>query len=154
MLQEVCESIHNYFIKSSQRGTYEITGGMIPLSFVKEGQRILIAGSDLNDGIYTYHSDGLKDDDDAEAAGLKDETFAGTICALAVPPTLIALSREIKEWVETYGETVNSPYTSESVLGEYSYQKATTSKAEGSTPVLGWQDMFAQQLNRWRKVSF
>lgn len=153
MLQIVCEYIHNYFIKASQRGAYEIADGMISLPFVKEGQRILIVGSDLNDGMYTYHADGIKDDDDAGVAGLHDETFAGTICALAVPPAVIALSGEIKTWVEKYGDVVNSPYTSENVIGVYSYTKGSRNGNGEANPV-GWQDVFGSELDRWRKVAF
>lgn len=153
MLQKVCEYIHNYFIKASQRGSYEITEGMISLPFVKEGQRFLIVGSDLNDGIYTYHAAGIKDDDDAEEVGLHDETFAGTICALAVPPAVIALSGEIKTWVAKYGDVVNSPYNSENVIGVYSYTKGSRNGSGEATPT-SWQDVFGNELNRWRKVAF
>ena len=83
MLQQVCEFIHNYFIKDSQSGIYEIADGVISLPFVLEGQRILIEGSALNDGMYTYHANGLTNDDDTEAAGLADESWTGTVCALA-----------------------------------------------------------------------
>ena len=153
MLNAVCEYIHNYFIKDSQRGRFEIANGMISLPFVKDGQRILIAGSDLNDGMYTYHAGEIKDDDDAVAAGLHDETFAGTICALAVPPAVIALSGEIKAWVVKYGDAVNSPYTSENVIGVYSYTKGSRDGNGNSTPT-SWQDVFGKDLNRWRKVAF
>ena len=94
MLQEVLEHIHNMFIKTPNPGNYTIADGFLSLPFVKDGQRIWIVGSDLNDGVYTYHDDGIKNDDNNEVAGLQDETFAGTICALAVPPTVIALSAE------------------------------------------------------------
>jgi len=153
MLQEVCEHIHNYFIKDALRDTHKIVGGTISLPF-KEGQRFLILGSDLNDGIYTYHASGITDDDDVEAAGLQDETWAGTICALAVPPAVIALSGEIKQWVEKYGEAVNSPYLSESVIGVYSYEKNVGSKVQGGNPNVNWKTIFADSLNRWRKVAF
>ena len=152
MLQEVCESIHNYFITDSLRGTHEISGGTISLPF-KDGQRFLIAGSDLNDGIYTYHADGIKDDDDTAEVGLRDETFAGTICALAVPPAVIALSGEIKEWVAKYGDVINSPYQSEDVIGVYSYTKGNRS-GDGNGGSDSWQKVFASRLNRWRKVAF
>ena len=124
MLQEICEHIHNYFIKDRHEGIHEIADGMISLPLL-DGQRFLIIGSVLNDGIYTYHDIGIKNDDDTEEAGLQDETFTGTICGLAVPPSVITLSGEIKAWVEEYGEAVNSPYQSESVLGVYSYTKAS-----------------------------
>ena len=151
MLQEVCEHIHNYFIKESHDGSYEIADGMISPSFVKEGQRFLIVGSVFNDGIYTYHAAGITNDDDANAAGLQDETWAGTICALAVPPAVIALSEEIKAWVDEYGATINSPYSSESVLGVYSYTK---DKSGNNGDSASWQGVFRDRLNRWRKVSF
>lgn len=152
MLQQVCEFIHNYFIRESHDGEFEIASGTISLPFLKDGQRFLIAGSDLNDGVYTYHTNGIKNDDDTAAVGLKDETWAGTISALAVPPTLIALSTEIKTWVAKNGEAVNSPYQSENVIGVYSYTKATGGSGAGGS--VTWQDVYAGQLNRWRKVSF
>lgn len=151
MLQQICEYIHNFFIKEAHVGTYEIANGMIPLPFMKDGQRFWITSSDLNDGVYTYHVDGIRNDDDTKAAGLQDETFAGTICALAVPPTVIALSSEIQAWVEQYGESVSSPYTSESVLGVYSYTKSSGGTGAGGS--VNWKDVFKDQLNRWRKIA-
>ena len=154
MLQQICEHIHNYFIKDVHDGLYEIADGVIPLSFL-EGQRFLIVGSALNDGMYTYHEDGIKNDDDTEAVGLHDETFTGTICALAVPPAVIALSGEINSWVEKYGEVVNSPYSSENVIGVYSYQKAQVGgQTNGNSAPVSWETVFKDQLNRWRKVAF
>ena len=151
MLQQLMENIHNYFIKDSFAGEYTIAGGAISLPFLLDGQRFLITGSALNDGVYTYHSNGIKNDDDAAAAGLHDETWAGTICALAVPPAVAALSAEMKAWVDANG-SVNSPYSSENVIGVYSYTKATGgSGAGGSITVF---DAFKDRLNRWRKVAF
>ena len=152
MLQQICENIHNYFIKASHENSYEIADGMISLPFVLEGQRFLIEGSALNDGMYTYHSAGIKNDDDTEAVGLKDELWVGTVYALTVPPAVIALSAEINAWVDNYGEAVNSPYSSENVIGVYSYTKASGGTGAGGS--VGWQDAFKNQLNRWRKVAF
>ena len=153
MLQQICEYIHNYFIKDRFNGNFEIADGMISLPLL-DGQRFLIIGSVMSDGIYTYHDNGIKDDDDTAVVGLQDETFAGTICALAVPPAVIALSGEISAWVAQYGDKQNSPFSSESVIGVYSYEKMTASKVAGGNPNLGWQDVFAKRLDRWRKVSF
>jgi hypothetical protein len=154
MLEQICDHIHNHFIKEARCGEYEIAGGMISLPFLKEGQRFWITNSDLNDGMYTYHSDGITNDDDTEAVGLQDETWAGTICALAVPPAVIALSAEVKAWVDKYGDAVNSPYMSENVIGVYSYTRRAGSSGSGTTPssAAGWQDVFRDRLNRWRKV--
>ena len=152
MLQQICENIHNYFIRESHNGSFVIADGVISLPFLLDGQRFLIAGSILNDGLYTYHTDCIRDDDDAVEVGLQDETFAGTICALAVPPAVSALSAEIKSWVEKNGEVVSSPYTSESVIGVYSYTKESGGSGAGGS--ITWADVFSDQLKRWRKVSF
>lgn len=153
MLQEVLEHIHNYFLKQPNPGKYTISGGVIsPLPAFKEGQRMWIVGSDLNDGVYTYHSEGITDDDDIEAAGLQDETFAGTICALAVPPAVIALSGEISKWVDTYqADVVESPFESESFNG-YSYTlKATGTASGGNGGPISWRTIYGKQLDRWRR---
>ena len=155
MLQEVLVHIHNYFIKSPNPGTYTIADGAISLPFLKEGQRFWLVGSDLNDGVYTYHSFGIMNDDDTQEVGLRDETFAGTICALAVPPQLIALSEEISQWVEKYGEVSQSPYQSEDVIGVYSYTKKQGYAGDGNSNDIGtWQGVFKSRLNRWRRVGF
>ena len=151
MLQQIMDHVHNYFIKVAKVSNYEIADGMISLDFVEEGQRFWITNSVFNDGVYTYHEAGIKNDDDTKAAGLTDERFAGTICALAVPPAVIALSSEINSWVETNGEAVNSPYQSENVIGVYSYTKATGGSGAGGC--VSWEDVFKDRLNRWRKIA-
>ena len=152
MLNQVCENICNYFIKEQYAGRFEISEGMISLPLL-DGQRFLIRGSSVNDGMYTYHDTGIKGDDDQTlAVGLQDETFAGTICALAVPPAVIALSAEIKAWVDANAESQKSPYSGESVLGVYSYTKATGGHGAGGS--VGWMDIYADRLKRWRKVNF
>lgn len=151
MLQQVLENIHNYFISNRDEGSFVIADHSISLSLL-DGQRFLISGSVLNDGVYTYHSAGIKNDDDTTAVGLQDETFTGAICALAVPPAVIALSGEVKAWVDANGGIVSSPYQSESVIGAYSYSKAVGGSGAGGA--VTWQDVYRDQLNRWRKVCF
>jgi hypothetical protein len=151
MLNQICENICNYFIRDRFEGRFEIVDGMISLPLL-DGQRFLIRGSALNDGMYTFHDTGIKDDDDSEAVGLQDESWAGTICALAVPPAVVALSSEIQAWVDANQESQNSPYSSESVLGVYSYTKASGGHGAGGS--VGWMDVFADKLKRWRKVAF
>ena len=150
MLNQVCENLCNYFIQKRYEGRWEIADGRISLPLL-DGQRFLIQGSALNDGMYTFHGNGIKDDDDSKAVGLHDESWAGTICALAVPPAVTALSAEIKAWVDANQESQKSPYSSESVLGVYSYTKA--SGGHGAGGAVGWMDVFADKLKRWRKVS-
>ena len=157
MLQQVCEYIHNYFISKDGRiprcwaNDYTIADGMIsPAVQLKEGQRFLIVGSDLNDGVYTYHESGITNDDDAEAVGLQAEDFTGSIAAMAVPPAVIGLIGEINDWVAKYGAIVNSPYSTESVQGVYNYSKTTKSEEAGGGGY-SWQDVFKSRLNQWRK---
>lgn len=153
MLQAVCEYIHNYFIHETASGTYTIASGALsPAPALKEGQRFLITGSDLNDGIYTWHASGIKNDDDNAGAGLSDEIFTGAVYGLSVPPQVIALAAEIDSWVGKYGDVINSPYTSES-FGGYSYTRASGSGSRGNAAA-GWQEVFRGRLNRWRKVAF
>ena len=150
MLQQVMDYLHNYFVPiSAELVTYTISGGVIsPLPDVADGDRIRICGSRRNDGIFTYHAAGIKDDDDKKAAGLRDETFAGTIRVCSVPPALLALSEEISQWVATYGAQLSSPLESESFNG-YSYKLKSGSKSGGGP--LTWRDQFGSQLEIWRK---
>lgn len=151
MLQQVLEYIHNYFIEAPNPGTYTIADGMVsPLPPLKNGQRFWICGSSLNDGVYTYRDGEILNDDGSDAVGLQDETFAGTMCALAVPPAVITLSGEIASWVESNRAAMDSPYTSESFNG-YSYSKRTGGKT-GGNGALTWRDApQARDLERWRK---
>ena len=150
MLQQVLDYIHNYFVpKGASLVTYTVSSGVIsPLPDVADGDRILIRGSRRNDGVYTYHASGIKDDDDKKAAGLRDETFAGTIRVCSVPPALLTLSEEISQWVATYGAQLSSPMESESFNG-YSYKLKSGGKSGGGP--LTWRDQFGEQLETWRK---
>lgn len=151
MLREVLDFVHNWFIKEPHVGQFTVENGALsPLDFLLEGQRFRIVGSALNDGLYTYHSAAIKDGDDKQAAVLRDETFGGTVCALAIPVDVIALSDEIGNWVAQNADTLNSPYTSES-FGGYSYSKASGG-GTGTNAVYSWQTHFAGRLNQWRKL--
>lgn len=155
MLQAVCEYLNNYFVSEGETvdGTFTIADGAIsPALTLKEGQRFLISGSDLNDGVYTWHEDDIRNDDDTAGAGLADELFSGAIVGLAVPPQLITLSAEITSWVGKYGDAINSPYQSESFNG-YSYTRASRTGSGSGSAASGWQDVFASRLKRWKKVA-
>ena len=139
MLTEICAELRNWFVVPDgvHIGTYTISGGSIaPLDFLQEGQYFRIVGSVFNDGVYQY-----------PATSLTDEVFEGAVWAMAVPPTLIALSAEIDEYNKSdAGKT--SPYASES-FGGYSYQKFTDGNGgDGSR----WQKAFASRLAKWRKL--
>ena len=152
MLQQICEEIHNFFIRDRREGTYTVAGGMIqPFDFAKDGQRFWVCGSDLNDGVYTYHAGEIHNDDDTEIVSLNPETFYGTIFTMAVPRGVLELAQEITGWQEKYADVMNSPYQSESFNG-YSYTKASGSGNGGSDPGT-WQGKYAKRLNAWRKVA-
>ena len=149
MLQEIMEYIHNYFVpERAEKKTYTISDGMISPSFdAEDGDRFLICMSRRNDGVYTWHPDGIKNDDDTEAAGLCDETFAGTIRVCSVPPAVLALSREKSEWEDAHSAQLSSPLQSESFNG-YSY----TLKTGKNGGALTWFDTpSGKALERWRR---
>lgn len=152
MLQQVLESINNLFVpKSAQLKTYTIQNGHITPAFgAEDGDRFLICMSKRNDGLYTWHDNGITDDDDEQAAGLRDETFAGTIRISSVPPALLTLSEEISQWVESNKDQLSSPLASESFNG-YSYTLKSGAKNGGNGP-LSWRDIFADQLDAYRRL--
>lgn len=149
MLQEVCAHINNYFVPLyAVQKTYTISDGMISPDFgAEEGDRFLVCGSRRNDGVYTWHESGITDDDDVLVAGLQDETFAGTIRVMSVPPAVIALSGEKSMWEDSHSEQLDSPIQSESFNG-YSYS-LKTGKNGGA---LSWYDTpSGKALERWRR---
>ena len=108
-------------------------------------QNVFVLG--MNDGVYTYHADGIKNDDDTEVAGLCDETFAGTIRVCSVPPAVLALSREKSQWEATHSGELSGALASESFNG-YSY----TLKTGKNGGALTWFDTPAgKTLERWRR---
>lgn len=152
MLQEIMGYIHNYFVPiSAKEGRYTISDGAISPDFgAEEGDRFLICGSRRNDGVYTWHADDIRNDDDTEVVGLRDETFAGTIRVCSVPPALLALSQEINDWVEKNSAQLSSPMQSESFNG-YSYTLKSGNGGSGGSGPLTWRDQFGKSLERWRR---
>ena len=154
MLEQVMQHTRNYFIREYHMGQFSIHDGMLfPHDFLLDGQRFYITGSNFSDGVYTFYSGGIKNDDDSVEISLPDETFTGIVYALAVPPTFIALVGEIEEWVGKFGEAASNPYQGETFNG-YSYTKAinySSSDNGGGSPT--WQSTFRNRLNKWRKVS-
>ena len=138
IITEICAELRNWFVVPNgvHIQTYTISGGSIaPLDFLKEGQYFRIIGSVFNDGVHQY-----------PAADLTDEVFHGAVWAMAVPPSLIALSAEIEEYNKSDAGKA-SPYISEN-FGGYGYTKATGSNGK----VLTWKSVFADALNRYRKL--
>lgn len=145
-LTELCSELRNWFDKAKIFGEFEISNGSLigAEDWLKDGQYYRIVGSLFNDGVHVYPSEDLV-----------DESFDGAVWAMAVPPAVIALSEEIDEWVQKYGESegVKSPYFSES-FGGYSYQKSSGFSSNGSSPqnTASWQYIFKNRLDKWRKI--
>ncbi len=138
MLNEVCAEIRNYFVKDVHNGKFEIVGGKItPLDFIQENQYFRIVGSVFNDGVYKNTAD----------LELTDEIFSGAVWSMVVPPYIIDLAAEIKEFNESDAGKP-SVYQTES-FGGYSYSKATDSNGVPLT----WQKAFASRLNKYRRIS-
>lgn len=140
MLEKILAYCNNWFIVPDgiHTGEFTIKDGGITLPFLADGQYFRIVGSVLNDGLYQYP---------ASAAELTDETFDGTIWALAIPKAVLGLSEDVTAWQDQYGGAAGSPYQSES-FGGYSYTKATTSTGAA----VSWENQFANELQRWRKL--
>ena len=139
MLEQVLMNIRNWFTVAGgiHSGTFTIEGGGITLPFLADGQYFRICGSVFNDGLHQYN-----------VLDLVDETFNGTIWALAIPKAVIELADEIQKWQEKNGESSTSPYQSES-FGGYSYSKATDAETGGAVT---WQSAFRSRLNAYRKL--
>ena len=139
MLEQVLMHLKNWFLVPGgiHEGTYTIEDGGITLPFLENGQYFRICGSVFNDGLHQY-----------PASDLKEETFDGTVWALAVPQAVIDLSTEIESWQTKNGDASVSPYQSES-FGGYQYSKATDSASGGAVT---WQTAFRSRLNNYRKL--
>lgn len=133
-MTELLQHLRNWFLApdGAHDGTYTVEGGSIDLPFLLPGQYFRVIGSVFNDGV---HQSGDT---------LTDETFTGSVWALAIPKAVIDLAEEIATWQTKNGDAAAGLYTSES-FGGYSYTK----KGDGDT---SWQTAFRGRLNSWRKV--
>lgn len=138
MLEQVLRHLNNWFLLEIHEGTFTVENGGVTLPFLQTDQYFRICGSVFNDGLHQY-----------PAADLTEETFTGTVWALAVPKAVVTLSKDIAAWEEKNGEAVASPYQSES-FGGYSYTKRSAGNDSGA--LNGWQDAFKSRLNDWRKL--
>lgn len=148
MLTEICQEIRNWFDRGLSKwyGAVMIRDGQImsPVVDLKDGQYYRIVGSVFNDGVHAFPYDET----------LVDEDFTGSLWAMAVPPSVIALGDEIEKWQGKYGGAdgiLASPYQSES-FGGYSYSKTGAASGSGGGTTATWKSTFANDLNRWRKI--
>ena len=133
MLEQVLRHLNNWFLVEIHEGTFTVENGSIALPFLQTNQYFRIVGSVFNDGLHQY-----------PAVDLTDETFTGSVWALAVPKAVVELAVEIDAWQTKNGDP--GPFTSQS-FGGYSYSKATNA----SGMAVGWQDVFKSRLNDWRR---
>lgn len=142
MLSEICSEIKNYFTYNTTKyvGEFHIVNGELQEDCeLQNEQYYRIVGSVFNDGVHQH-----------PATDLHDETWNGGVWQMAVPQEVIDLSEEIDTWKTNYGgadSVALSPFTSES-FGGYSYTKGATSSGSGIT----WKSVFADRLNKWRKI--
>ena len=139
-IKEICDYIHNYFVKEEVTGEFTISDGSLVASFLATNQYYRIQGSTFNDGVYQYPT-----------ADLTDETFEGTISAMAIPKDVLDVYTEAKAWEEENKKVLQSPLNSES-FGGYSYSKGSSSKKDGSQGQITWRDVFGDRLKAYRKI--
>lgn len=146
MLEQILMELQNWFrvrdnVNGIHPGTYIIENGGIALPFLRDRQYFRIMGSVFNDGLHRYGPD---------MEALTDETFGGTIWALAIPKTVVDAAAEAETWLKKYGERAMGPYSSESLAGQYSYTKDTAAAA--SVSKTGIPAHILAKVNCYRKL--
>lgn len=147
MLTELCDYLKNWFVVSMYYGDFKIADGAITYADGRElplqiGQHFRITDSIFNNAVYEFGK--------AEQ-GMTDETFTGSVWAMAVPPEVLKVGNEIAAWKAKYegvDSAMMSPFNSESLYG-YNYSKSSGADGGG-----GWQSnpVFKNKLARYRKV--
>lgn len=135
-LEAVMTYCNKFFERESRKGNFTVSGGSLSgADFLQPGQYFRISGSVFNDGVHQYGD-----------SGLTDETFSGTVSALAPPRAFLTLCANIDAWQAKHGAAARSPYTSEG-FGPYHYTKGSGRASDN-----GWQAQFALELSRWRRL--
>lgn len=145
MLEQILMEIRNWFrvrddVNGIHPGTYTIENGGIALPFLRDGQYFRIMGSVFNDGLHRYGPD---------MEAMTDETFDGTIWALAIPKTVVDAAAEAEEWMTKNANIVGGIYSSES-FGGYAYAKDTA--AADSVSKTGIPAHILAKVNGYRKL--
>lgn len=145
MLEQILMELNNWFrvrdnVNGIYPGTYTIENGGITLPFLVPGQYFRIMGSVFNDGLHRYGPD---------MEALTDETFDGTIWALAIPKTVVDAAEEAEAWMAKNSAILGGVYSSES-FGGYSYTKDTT--AADSVSKTGIPAHILAKVNGYRKL--
>lgn len=145
MLEQILMELNNWFrvrdcVDGIHPGAYTIENGGIALPFLQDGQYFRIMGSVFNDGLHRYGPD---------MEALEDETFDGTVWALAVPKIVIDAAEEAETWLAQNGAVVSGIYSSES-FGGYAYTKDTATA--DSVAQTGIPAHILAKVNCYRKV--
>lgn len=145
MLEQILTELHNWFrvrdgADGIHHGTYTIEDGRIALPFLRNGQYFRIMGSVFNDGLHRYGPD---------MEALEDESFRGTVWALAIPKTVVDAAAEAEMWIEKNGAVANGIYSSES-FGGYAYTKDTA--AADNVSKTGIPAHILAKVNGYRKL--
>lgn len=155
MLEQLLTYLHNWFrvrdaVDGKHPGTYTVESGGIVLPFLLPGQYFRIIGSVFSDGLYIY-GDTIMDEGRNEIE-LMDETFTGSIWALAIPRAVIQAAKEKDEIeakiAEVTGSFAESAFTSES-FGGYSYSKDQSGQLAALT---AQRDEIVKRMNQYRKI--
>lgn len=148
MLESVLRHLKNWFLVPDgiHHGTFVVKEGCIALPFLHEGQYYRIVGSVFNDGLHKYGAEAFVD---VPFSGnpLKEETFVGTVWALAIPKAVEDIATDVEEWNTKNAAKINSPFQSES-FENYSYTKASAQNGGAVT----WESAFRSRLNPYRKM--
>lgn len=160
MLTEICQYLHNWFNRKPDgsdypkyKGEFTITNGVIDCDGLTDGQYFRILGSLLNDGVHKYGTD-TSGEQPKLYETLSDETFTGEVWSMGIPPIVVDLAKDIKDWQTQFGAIDSpsmSPYNSESFAG-YTYNKSGGGTSDGTTAAGTWQGAFAKRLSPWRKI--
>lgn len=149
MLESILRHLKNWFLVPDgiHTGTFVVEGGRITLPFLSEGQYYRIVGSVFNDGLHKYGEESFENSR-FRGSPLKNETFNGSVWALAVPKSVEDIAVEVSAWNDKHGKQALSPFQSES-FENYSYSKASDVKNGGAVT---WESAFRSRLNPYRKV--
>ena len=155
MLNEVIESLNNYFIKyelgvAQYSFTKDVTftstgtlGGDFTSTFIA-GEYILIEDTRLNDGIYKISSNSdteITIDTTLDITISTEAEISATLTKLYIPKQLIALIAEIK----TYNSNTTDGISSES------QGSRSVSYGNGQT---GWKNAFKSRLEKYKKLGW
>lgn len=159
MLSEIMRDINNHFAIDSitdeffdyESGIFKLVDGKIAVrNKYVVGQYIAVTGSILNNGVYQVEefADSIITIKQSETNdGIWGEEFDGTIYSLIVPYDFLKMVSEIQRFAHSQmGEASNVTSAS---FGIQSFSFGT----DASGVRAGWQTVFRQRLNKYRRMT-